>query len=139
MAIDPHECAAALESLHDCDVVLIDTMGLSPNDRSKIEKIQEALNKNRLKYTIEVMLVLQSTVKYDDLQWIYDHFSLLGIDSLIFTKLDETRGLGNIFSLLYATKRPVSYVTTGQEVPEDLMVAQGDFLTHCVLNGFHKE
>jgi len=138
IAIDAQECAAALESLRECDCILIDTMGISPSEQGKIEKLQETLNKNRLEYDIQVMLVLPSCVKYEDLQWTYDHFSHLGIDSFMFSKLDETKGLGNIFSLLYATKCPVSYVTTGQEVPEDLMVAQGDLLTQWVLNGFYK-
>ena len=138
IAIDAKECLHALESLRECDVVLIDTMGISPNDHTKIAKIQETLQKTRAAYDIHVMLVLPSTVKYDDLYWTYDHFSPLEINSLLFSKLDETKGLGNIFSLLYATNLPVSYVTTGQEVPEDLLVANGEFLTQCVLNGFHK-
>jgi flagellar biosynthesis protein FlhF len=138
MAVDADELAHALASLRECDYILIDTMGVSPNDHTKVGKIEESLQKNRAEYAIEVILVLPSTVKYDDLHWTYDHFSPLGIDSVLFTKLDETRGLGNIFSLLYATHLPVSYVTTGQEVPEDLRVARSDFLTQWILDGFHK-
>lgn len=138
IAIDAHECATALEALRECDCILIDTMGVSPQDQSKIDKINEVVRHNQANYPIEVMLVLPSSVKYDDLKWTYDRFSPLGIDTLLFTKLDETQGSGNIFSVLYETKLPVSYLSTGQEIPEDLVVAGNDFLIQWVLNGFQK-
>ena len=58
---------------------------------------------------------------------------------MMFTKLDETMGFGNIFSLAYETKKPISYFSIGQEVPEDLVCASGDFLVNCLLNGFDRD
>ncbi|MEA2091228.1 MAG: flagellar biosynthesis protein FlhF, partial [Campylobacterota bacterium] len=66
------------------------------------------------------------------------NFSSLNIDTVMFTKLDETMGFGNIFSLAYATKKPISYFSVGQEVPEDLVCASSDFLVDCLLNGFNR-
>ena len=57
---------------------------------------------------------------------------------MMFTKLDETRGFGNIFSLMYETAKPISYFSVGQEVPEDLVVASSDYLIDCMLNGFDR-
>ncbi len=136
--VDPLDFASALDSLKYCDYILIDTMGSSPYDKDKIEKIYECLNGNDEKYNIDVVLVMPSSIKYEDLKATYDNFSSLNIDTLMFTKLDETRGFGNIFSLSYETKKPISYFSVGQEVPEDLVVANSDFLIDCLLNGFNR-
>lgn len=136
--VDPIDFASALDSLRYCDYILIDTMGSSPYDRTKIEKIYECLDGNDVKYNIDVVLVMPSSIKYDDLKATYENFSTLNVDTLMFTKLDETRGFGNIFSLAYETKKPISYFSVGQEVPEDLVCASSDFLVECLLNGFNR-
>ena len=136
--VDPPEFTSALDSLRYCDYILIDTMGSSPYDKGKIEKIYECLSANTSSYEVEVVLVMPSSIKYEDLKVTYDNFSSLGIDSLMFTKLDETMGFGNIFSLGYETKKPISYFSVGQEVPEDLVCASSDFLIDCLLNGFNR-
>jgi len=136
--VDPVDFGSAIESLRYCDYILIDTMGSSPYDKNKIEKIYECLDGNDIKYNIDVVLVMPSSIKYEDLQATYENFSSLKIDTLMFTKLDETRGFGNIFSLAYETKKPISYFSVGQEVPEDLVCASSDFLVECLLNGFNR-
>ena len=136
--VDPPEFTSALDSLRYCDYILIDTMGSSPYDKGKIEKIHECLNANTTEYEVEVVLVMPSSIKYEDLKVTYDNFATLGIDTLMFTKLDETMGFGNIFSLSYETKKPISYFSVGQEVPEDLVCASSDFLIECLLNGFNR-
>lgn len=136
--VDPPEFATALESLRHCDYILIDTMGSSPYDKGKIEKIYECLEANSSDYKVDVVLVMPSSIKYEDLLATYENFSSLNIDTMMFTKLDETRGFGNIFSLAYETKKPISYFSVGQEVPEDLVCANSDFLVDCLLNGFNR-
>jgi flagellar biosynthesis protein FlhF len=136
--VDPPEFSAALDSLKYCDYILIDTMGSSPYDKNKIEKIYECLAANDTDYSVDVVLTMPSSIKYEDMQVTYDNFSSLGVDTLMFTKLDETKGYGNIFSLAYETKKPISYFSVGQEVPEDLVCATGEFLVECMLNGFNR-
>ena len=136
--VDPPEFSSALESLKYCEYILIDTMGSSPYDKGKIEKIYECLEANTTEYNVDVVLVMPSSIKYEDLKVTYDNFSSLGVDTLMFTKLDETMGFGNIFSLAYETKKPISYFSVGQEVPEDLVRASSDFLVECLLNGFNR-
>jgi flagellar biosynthesis protein FlhF len=136
--VDPPEFSHALDSLKYCDYILIDTMGSSPYDKSKIEKIYECLHANTTEYQVDVVLVMPSSIKYEDLKVTYENFSSLGIETLMFTKLDETIGFGNIFSLAYETKKPISYFSVGQEVPEDLVTASSDFLVECLLHGFNR-
>jgi flagellar biosynthesis protein FlhF len=136
--VDPPEFATALNSLRYCDYILIDTMGSSPYDKTKIEKIYECLEANDTEYNVDVVLVMPSSIKYEDLLITYENFSTLNIDTIMFTKLDETTGFGNIFSLVFETKKPISYFSVGQEVPEDLVCASSDFLVECLLNGFNR-
>lgn len=135
--VDPPEFASALKALHYCDYILIDTMGSSPYDKEKIEKIYACLQAEA-DLDIDVVLVMPSSIKFEDLHATYENFSTLGIDTMMFTKLDETRGFGNIFSLAYETNKPISYFSVGQEVPEDLVTASSDFLIDCLLNGFDR-
>ena len=136
--VDPIDFPTALNSLRHCDYILIDTMGSSPYDKGKIEKIYECLEANDTEFHVDVVLVMPSSIKYEDLQATYDNFATLNIDTMMFTKLDETRGFGNIFSLAYETKKPISYFSVGQEVPEDLVRASSDFLVECLLQGFNR-
>ncbi|MDY3113789.1 MAG: flagellar biosynthesis protein FlhF, partial [Helicobacter sp.] len=135
--VDTEEFVNALDSLKYCDYILIDTVGSSQHDRSKLESLKSFINADP-NAKIDVNLVMSATTKYEDLKDIYHTFSTLGIDTLLFTKLDETQSYGNIFSLIYETKKPVSYFSVGQEVPNDLSVATSDFLIDCLLDGLLK-
>ena len=136
--VDPPEFITALQTLHHMDYILIDTVGSSQYDKTKIEKLQQFLS-NHSHVGIDVSLVLNAPTKLEDMRIIYQNFSTLGIDTLIFTKLDETSGFGNIFSLVYETEKPVSYLSAGQEVPDDLMCADSDYLVDCMLTGRAKK
>lgn len=132
---DTAEFERSLEDLKYCDYILIDTIGSSQNDKQKLDILKRFANSD---YNIDVNLVLSATTKFDDLRDTYNAFSILNIDTLIFSKLDESKGFGNIFSLIYDTKKPLSYLTIGQEVPDDIMVAKNDYLADCIINGFSK-
>jgi flagellar biosynthesis protein FlhF len=123
----------ALDSLRHCELILIDTAGSSQHDRDKILKIANFLK--HTSYHIDVNLVLSASSKFEDLKDTYKSFSFLSIDTLVITKLDETRSFGNIFSLIYESKKPTSYFSVGQEVPDDIEVATGDFLVDCIFEG----
>ncbi len=89
--VDPPEFSSALNALRYSDYILIDTMGSSPYDKGKIEKIYECLRGNDTDYSVDVVLVMPSSIKYEDLKATYENFAPLGIDTMMFTKLDETR------------------------------------------------
>ncbi len=132
--IDTSDFKKALENLSYCDIILIDTVGSSQHDTQKLRKIATFLeHSNR---PIDVHLVLSASAKYQDLKDAYEKFSFLDIDTLMITKFDETSGFGNIFSLIYETQKPLSYFSTGQEVPDDIEAASSDFLIACLFEGF---
>ncbi len=130
--VDPNDFEEALNALRHNDYILIDTVGSSQHDREKIEKLSRFLKVNTFA-EININLVLSAITKYDDLVDIFKNFSILPIDTLVFTKLDETKTYGNIFSLLLESKKPVSYFSIGQEVPDDLMEASAEYLLKGIL------
>jgi flagellar biosynthesis protein FlhF len=130
--VDQDDFNEALYRLRNDDIILIDTVGSSQHDKEKVDRLKQFINVNTFT-SIDVNLVLSANTKYEDLQDIYENFSILDIDTLIFTKLDETSSLGNIFSLVYNVKKPISYLSVGQEVPDDLMVADNDYLVENIL------
>ena len=138
VVVDPPEFITALQTLQHMDIILIDTVGSSQYDKEKIDKLQQFLSSHTdvgIDVGIDVNLVMSAPTKLEELRTIYRNFFPLGIDTLIFTKLDETRGFGNIFSLVYETEKPVSYLSIGQEVPDDLMCADSDYLVQCMMEG----
>ena len=130
--VDPSDFVEALNRLRNNDIILIDTVGSSQHDKEKVDKINSFLSINTFA-SIDVNLVMSATTKYEDLKDIYENFSILPIDTLVFTKLDETKKIGNIFSLVYDVKKPISYFSIGQEVPDDLIVASSEYLVDEML------
>jgi flagellar biosynthesis protein FlhF len=116
-----------LEKITRYDVILMDTAGMSPFDTEKLIKNVEYLNLNS-NIKIEVNLVIPATVKMEDAKDIYQTFSFLDIDSLVLTKIDETQHLGDLLSFLILYHIPLNYFSIGQEVPDDLMVADKEYL-----------
>ena len=107
------------DELIDYDLVLIDTAGRSHNNVEQKEdliKLLGAIPQDEQ----EVYLVLSSTTKYKDLVRISQTFSEMTKYNLIFTKLDETDTIGNIYNLRVLTSAPLSYATWGQNVPDDI-------------------
>lgn len=135
-ALNVDEFKNALKSLNSCDLILVDTVGSSQYDKDKLIKLNDFLKASEDE--IDVNLVLSAGSKAEDLLEIYDNFSFLNIDTLIITKFDETKIFGNVFSLIYETGTPVSYFSIGQNVPDDIMEADSEFLVKCVLEGFDK-
>ena len=135
--IDISDFERALRSLSFCDTILIDTIGSSQYDKEKLAKMEEFLQNSEV--DIDVNLVLSSSTKLEDLREIYKNFEYLNIDTIIFTKFDETKSFGNIFSLVKEVSKPLSYFSVGQEVPDDIMCASSEFLVDCILDGFKKE
>ena len=129
----PDELGEAIRRLKDCHYILIDTAGGSQYDVDKIELInqyQQHLNE----IPIEKMLVLPANVKTSDLQEIYHNYSALHIHNLIFTKLDETISYGSLISFAHKTKKSICYLSVGQNVPDDLIEANSNYLIDCFIN-----
>ncbi len=126
----------ALETLADHDVVLIDTAGISPYDIGRLIKTVEFL-RSLPDAQIETELVISATAKYDDIVAIYEHFSFVDIDSVILTKFDETRRIGEVLGFVLDKELSVSYVSTGQEVPDDLEPADKEAIMIRLVEELH--
>ncbi|MEK7703266.1 MAG: flagellar biosynthesis protein FlhF [Nitrospirota bacterium] len=108
--------------------LLIDTAGRSPYNDAQIDQLKV------LAYTtIQVHLVLSAGTRGSDLDDIIAHFSSVPINRLIFTKLDETKRYGHLFSAIRKNAIKPSYFTMGQRVPEDMEETTPDVISRWVL------
>lgn len=114
------EIASTIEDFREYDYILVDTTGHSPNNEAQCENMGDLINSVETTATKEVFLVLSASTKYRDLMKIADTYKEIADYKLIFTKLDETSTLGNIYNLKMYTGAPLSYVTCGQNVPDDI-------------------
>ena len=116
-----------LEALEAYDVILVDTAGMSPYDTQKFIKTVEFVNAENPR-EIDVNLVLSATVKYEDMEDIYNNFSFLNPSSVLISKFDETKHFGTLLNFMLLYKLPMSYFSVGQEVPDDLLLASKEYL-----------
>lgn len=128
----PAEMRQALAAHEGCDLVLIDTAGRSPRSGMHMAELRAFLEAAQVD---ETHLVLSMTTRPRDLLDIVERFSPCGVNRLIFSKLDETSRLGPILGVTSAVKVPISYVTYGQNVPEDIEVADPFRLARWILGG----
>lgn len=126
----PQEMRRALDELSDLDLILIDTAGRSPRDELKIQELKSLLNEANVD---EVHLVMSLTASVRSIKMTCDQFSSVNPTSLILTKLDEAPGVGSLLSISRDVKLPFSYLTTGQDVPEDIEPANSSRVARLVL------
>lgn len=110
----------SLLDFKDYDYILVDTAGHSHHNAEQREVMNGFIHSVDGMVEKEVFLVLSATTKYRDLISIADTYSAMTDYKLIFTKLDETTTLGNLLNLKLHTGAPLSYVTCGQNVPDDI-------------------
>ncbi len=114
------EVEQALKDFNDYDYILIDTAGHSHQNENQKETMNGFIHSVDELAEKEVFLVLSATTKYRDLVNIADAYTKMTDYKLIFTKLDETTTLGNLLNLKLHTGAALSYVTCGQNVPDDI-------------------
>lgn len=129
---DAREMAAAVRVLRGHDLVLIDTAGGSPYNDQHTEELTGLL---RSAVPDEVMLLLGAGTPLEDLRSAVTRFSCFKPTSLFFTKLDETRRYGPLFSLAAETGLPLSYFSVGQNVPDDLTLAHAGMVADLIVEG----
>ncbi len=124
------ELRTAIDELDDVDLVLIDTAGRSPFDQSKMNELGDML---RLAASDHVLLVLSLSAGAKMLSPIADQFAAMSPTSLVLTKLDETLTGGPLLSVAREIAHPVSYLTTGQDVPDQIEPAHPNRLARLIL------
>jgi flagellar biosynthesis protein FlhF len=121
----PSEINQSIQNLRDCNLILIDTAGRSPHNQVMMDELKKFLAHSQIGL---ILLVISATTKYQDMVSIAENFSRIAYTHLVFTKLDETFSLGPVVSLAWKIRRPISYLTTGQNVPDDIEVAKPEKL-----------
>jgi len=114
------ELTKALVDFSTSDYILIDTAGHSHNNENQKNGMRQFLDVAPKNEDTEIYLVLSATTKYRDLLSVCETYAEFTDYKLIFTKLDETSTLGNIYNMKLRTGADIAYVTCGQDVPEDI-------------------
>lgn len=118
VVITPDQLSQALIKHADKELILIDTAGRSPRDSYSIDELSSFLAPE---HNIEKHLVLSATTRENELVETMRQFSSLDIANTIFTKIDECLTLGVLLNTQLQNSNPISYLTNGQRVPEDLL------------------
>jgi flagellar biosynthesis protein FlhF len=124
------DVADAVAGMRECDFVLVDTAGRSPADTLKLNELRGMLEAAR---PDEVHLVLSSTAAQSCIEFAVERFGQVRVDKIIFTKLDEAVHVGVVLNVVRKVNKALSYVTTGQNVPDDIEVGRGSRLAQMLL------
>ncbi|WP_027338709.1 flagellar biosynthesis protein FlhF [Halonatronum saccharophilum] len=130
VAFTPQELNQAIEEYKGYDLVLVDTAGRSQNNQLHISELKGFLAKASID---EICLVLSATTKTIDLLKIIDVYKEANLDKLIVTKIDETDSYGTIFEAVVKSELPLSYLTLGQGVPEDIDMPKVEVLADNIV------
>ncbi|MCX7842610.1 MAG: 50S ribosome-binding GTPase, partial [Clostridia bacterium] len=126
----PSEINQAIKMHYDKDIILIDTAGRSHKNQAQFEELKAMVQAAEAD---EIYLLLSATTSVRNCREILGNYSCFKDYKLIFTKLDETPITGIILNSRYMTNKSLSYITTGQSVPDDIEVANVDRITKNLL------
>ncbi|MFN0205091.1 MAG: GTPase [Planctomycetota bacterium] len=126
----PADLIRAPEKYRDCDIILIDTTGRSPNDAERLAELASTLGHAE---RLETLLVLSATQSLESVRSAAREFQATKPTGLVITKLDETEHCGPAITVAFEQKLPLAFLCTGQEVPGDLERATGERAAHFIL------
>jgi flagellar biosynthesis protein FlhF len=126
----PDEVKQALGKHKNDHVILFDTAGTCQRNMPQMSTLKSIVDASQ---PTEVHLVISSTTKFSDMIDIIEHFKEIKPTRLIFTKIDESTTYGAIFNTVVKYKIPISYLTTGQNVPEDIEIAKPERIAKLLL------
>jgi flagellar biosynthesis protein FlhF len=133
---DAIDLRLVLEDLRDKHMVLIDTVGMSQRDRTVSDQIAMLCGAGR---PVKRLLLLNASSHGDTLNEVV-HAYRYGIHGAggndlagcIFTKVDEATHPGTLLDTVIRHRLPIYYVSSGQKVPENLMIADRGLLVDSV-------
>ncbi len=132
VAYEPNDISKFMKKFKNKDIVFIDTVGRSQNNKKLLESINQFLTKVRID---ETYLVLNSTSDFKVMLDVAKKFKVLNYDALVFSKLDEAFSFGNILNLVNEIKVPIKYLTNGQVIPDDIIAADSEFIANMIYSG----
>lgn len=136
VAYEPEDITQALMELKGCDLVLIDTAGKRPGEQAHVEYVKKLVEHSKAD---EIYLTISATTSYPASRHIIDNYGFLKNYKLLITKIDEAGKYGNILNLCHYSKMPLTYISTGQNVPEDIEVAKKQEILEKILGAVEAE
>lgn len=136
IAVSGKDLHNAIRKFSDYDRIFIDTAGRSPNGDQGNNDLLKIFKEHD---NVHGFLVMGATAQYKNMINASDRFENLPFHSYIFTKLDETEDLSPMINFLISKEKPVSYFTTGQQVPEDIEIASKKKMASFLLSGIRAE
>ena len=130
VVMTPKDMPRALERLADRELILVDTAGRNSKNSMQVSELSTFM---AALPSAETFLVVSATTKTKDLRQIIENFRKVGFNRLIFTKLDETDSYGALLNIAQTAALPVTFVTTGQNVPDDIEGANAEKLAKMIL------
>lgn len=124
------EMEEAINSLDECDVVLVDTTGRSSKNTMQISELRAFIQKVN---SSNISLVISGTTKNKDIDAILSGYGEINYEDIIVTKLDETTSYGCLYNIAKKSNKPISYITVGQNVPDDIKVPSKDEIIKLIL------
>jgi flagellar biosynthesis protein FlhF len=116
-AVNRVELKLAIKKHEQQDLIFIDTPGLNPNSQSQIQELKAYFNQMP---NLQIHFVVSAATKEKDLREISQIFHKVGVQRLLFTKIDETKTYGNMLNALIRTHIPLSFLSCGRRVPDDI-------------------
>jgi len=133
VVFSPSEFKGAIDKYSNYNLILIDTAGRSQRNSIQLLELKSFIDSAG--YPLEIYLLLSATTKDKELIDIVENFRKVSFHKVIFTKLDETVTFGSILNISAQIPQGISYVTTGQNVPEDIEEANANKLAKLVIGG----
>lgn len=131
MAADKTEYRRFMHKHSDRDIILIDTTGRSHRDKAYVGQLQNIFTGTG---GVETHLVLNAGAQEQINEASFEQFAPIGLDRVLFTKLDEGLSYGQLFNFSVRSRLPFSYLTSGQRVPEDIEAASREKVIRLIFN-----
>jgi len=128
----PDELTAAMDQMSDRDMIFVDTAGKKPGDEQHKEDLLELV---RVLKPEDTLLCLSATTSFSSVVEMIDTYGFIDDYRLMITKLDETKHRGALLNISWYTHKPIAYVTTGQNVPDDIEIVDFDTLIKQIVRG----
>jgi len=126
------ELEDAMEQMSDRDMIFIDTAGKRPGDEQHKDDLLEIV---RVVKPEDILLCLAATTSFSSIKEMVDTYGFVDDYRVMITKLDETKFRGSVFNISWYTQKPLAYVTTGQDVPDDIEIADVEAIVKQIIRG----
>lgn len=127
---EPKELKNAISNYNDKDYVFVDTAGRNHKNKELLSELQKLIHQTD---SADIFLLISLTTGYKDMLKIIESYDFLNDYKIIFTKIDEANYYGNILNVKVLTSKPLSYITTGQSVPDDIEIADIDKIANYIV------